>query len=168
MKKECVNIEKELLKLTDKYVRHHKTDITYDINKIKKSKETIFYCYFRENGTNLMPKFLVLAKGSSEYNGALFYKDFEGIYTFKIEVTKRTSNEVLGFVTSINKNDFINSVLLDSKQPVAVKMDIVTKNGKIIEFISYNLEHFKDDAIIRTKIQPNMIEKIEVKEYLFA
>lgn len=145
-RKENINLTKVMKELVEKYVKYYKTDFKYDKETMLDTNYSTneFYWMLRESGTWMLSPNSLFAKDSSANNTALYYRN-EDILIFKLNINKRGKKYAYGDIKEIKRDDFMQMVLKNTKEPVGVKRieiikdkDPAKKNKKVTVDIFYN------------------------------
>lgn len=154
-----VLLNKELVKISNGFMKAYKDDILLDIELLldKNKLSNNFIWVIRECGSHLYEKnkLFILEDGSRD--DYLYFKDYRA-KVFEINVTKRGYKNVYGTLTKLSRKEVTNNVINNGRHFKNVQVKVILNDGaehnvamesedlniyKIAEMLKINVEDIK-------------------------
>lgn len=130
VKGEEVLLNKELVKISDDFMKAYKDDILLDIELLLDSNKLSndFIWVVRESGSHLYEKnkLFILEDGSRD--DYLYFKDYKA-KVFEINVTKRGRKNVYGTLTKLSRKELTDKVIENGRNYENVHFKVILNDG---------------------------------------
>lgn len=134
VKGEEVLLNKELVKISDNFMKAYKSDIDMDIEMLldKNKLTNDFVWVVRESGSHLYEKnkLFILEDGSRD--DYLYFKDYK-VKVFEINVTKRGRKNVYGTLKKLSRKELTDKVLNNGKSFDNIHFKVIMKDDSTHE-----------------------------------
>lgn len=166
VKSEEVLLNKELVKISDSFMKAYKDDILLDLELLldKNKLTNDFIWVIRESGSHLYEKnkLFILEDGSRD--DYLYFKGYTA-KVFEINVTKRGRKNVYGTLTKLSRKELTNKVIDNGRNYENVHIKVILNNGNetSIDMRCEDIDIYKLAETLKIKVDD--IKKVYRQRY---
>lgn len=163
-------LNKEMKSIVENEVSYYKEDLEYDfiiirdaVKNCKNIKEFIWFT--RESGTVMMRENFIKVKNSND-NISFNYWNGSIINCYRIKVEKACRANIYGSIEKLSIKKYFNEIKPKEEIYSKILGRFNLKNGKVIENIYDFSETYYRNAIVKEKINEELIESFQVLDYI--
>lgn len=162
------NLNKELERIVNKYVKIHKDDLERDIDILldKNKMSDTFIFSVREAGTNLYEKCKLFVNKSGERED-IFYYENKLLKTFEIQLSKRGKKYIYGDIKEISTKLLLKDIKNNSKSFNKVSVRFVKNDDSALDstFLNENVGKRIPEFLFENKISNEDLKRVYFLEY---